>query len=37
MMQTKTLKKEIEDLSRRGKDFPHSWISRINILKILYY
>jgi hypothetical protein len=29
----KSLKKEIEDLTR-WKDFPFSWISRINIVKM---
>jgi hypothetical protein len=30
----KTLKKEIEKDTRRWKDIPCSWISRINILKM---
>jgi len=30
----KPLKKEIEEDLRRWKDFPNSWIGRINIVKI---
>jgi hypothetical protein len=30
----KTLKKEIEEDTRRWKDVPCSWIGRINIMKI---
>ena len=30
----KTLKKEIEDNTNRWKDIPHSWIRRINIVKM---
>jgi hypothetical protein len=30
----KTPKKEIEEDARRFKDFPCSWISRINIVKM---
>jgi hypothetical protein len=33
-MKTKTLKKEIEEDTSRGKDFPCSWIVRINIAKM---
>jgi hypothetical protein len=33
----KLLKKEIEEDYRRWKDLPCSWISRINIVKWLYY
>jgi hypothetical protein len=28
------MKKEIEEVTRRWKEFPCSWISRINIMKI---
>ena len=30
----KTLMKEIEDDTNRGKDIPRSWIGRINIVKM---
>jgi hypothetical protein len=30
----KTLKKVIEEVSRRWKDFPCSWIRKINIVKM---
>jgi hypothetical protein len=30
----KTLKKEIEEVTKRWKDCPYSWIGRINIVKI---
>jgi hypothetical protein len=30
----KTLKKEIEEDTRTWKSFPHSWISRIHIVKM---
>jgi hypothetical protein len=30
----KYLKKQIEEVLRRWKDFPCSWISRINIVKM---
>jgi hypothetical protein len=29
------LKKEIEEVTRRWKDFPHSWIGRINVVKMV--
>jgi hypothetical protein len=37
MKTIKPLKKEIEEDTRGWKDFPCSWIGRINILKRLYY
>jgi hypothetical protein len=30
----KSLKKEIEEVLRRWKDLPYSWIGRINIVKM---